>query len=1011
MNAMTAFTLRSLAKNRVRTLVTVLGIALAAALLTAVLTSVASANHYLQRVEEETDGTWIAAIVSDDPTMIERAEAEPNIPDFTIAQTDLASLSERPLTRDTEGVPSTDDAGASTASDASTSNAPASALADDINQVTGIIPLMRFTGDYPTICGIFASEGRLPENDGEVLLPSQYSSKIADSSHNTGLSGNSYSFHSSSENYEAITTPAYKVGDMATFRLEDGSEETLTVVGFYDNFNNAVLTKNGAAAISVMDAPTEQNSFVIWAVVDHLTTRDELTGQLEATFPGATIDLHSTLLNYLGLAGQSYIWRTFGGIAIILAIVIAVACVSLIYNAFGISVADRTRQFGLLASVGASKRQLRRSVFFEAFLVALVGIPLGLVVGIGGCAVVLGLLGSQLASLLNGEVSTNFGVWVEGWVLALTAAITLLTVIVSAWIPARRAGKVSAIEAISRRLDIRDTRTSVTKKRDAKVENLWKARPLAFLSHAFGVPGQIARLNRKRGRLKSATASVSLGLAIVLLMTSGFFSSNLSLITSSFASTSFDLEVYGTLDPFNQSLEGTSVSMPADVASLPDDSLSARPPAEDPATTEPTGTAHENTMAFLTDFYDEMCSTAGLIPQGWVVYQSGYTLVPDAMAGNAIAPNVNASLPNLESWGMYAHICALPKKQFEEFAASQGISPEDYVGTNRAIAINQLSEYEDNHYVLTEVLSQTGEISYIAGAHQGAIEAMSIVENVHDLDGNTTISLVGTYPAEDDRTPVFPLVDAELSLIPIEVSALVTERPEILGNSSNDDALWLIVPESSALSAMFFPYPTDEQTFSQTSKPYRFMSGFNVENIGDIMTTELALANRGGDYLSDTWPAYFDFSVEDVRSLVGAIQVLNSVVTIFSLLFTLILALIALANVFNTLTNGIILRQREFAVMKSIGMGGRAFNSMIACECVTYSLKGLVIGVIVALLVGFGLYQMMSISYYGLSFKVPWDYLGISLAMIVVVMVASVAYGLRRTRSDSIVDALRADSI
>ena len=78
-----------------------------------------------------------------------------------------------------------------------------------------------------------------------------------------------------------------------------------------------------------------------------------------------------------------------------------------------------------------------------------------------------------------------------------------------------------------------------------------------------------------------------------------------------------------------------------------------------------------------------------------------------------------------------------------------------------------------------------------------------------------------------------------------------------------------------------------------------------------------------------------------------------TVVNVFCLLFAVILALIAMANVFNTVTNSLILRRREFAVMKSVGLSNRQFRAMVAEECVAWCIRGLVPGVLAVLVILF----------------------------------------------------------
>ena len=145
-------------------------------------------------------------------------------------------------------------------------------------------------------------------------------------------------------------------------------------------------------------------------------------------------------------------------------------------------------------------------------------------------------------------------------------------------------------------------------------------------------------------------------------------------------------------------------------------------------------------------------------------------------------------------------------------------------------------------------------------------------------------------------------------------------------------------------------------------------------------------------------------SAESTRLAFQTIQV-------FILCFTVIMALIAVANVFNTLTNSIILRMREFAVLKSVGMGDRAFARMLVCECASYALRGLVIGLVLAIAVAWLLYQALGIAFEGVGFSLPWAYIGAAVALVLVVLAISVAFALSKSHSANVVEALRADAV
>lgn len=139
-------------------------------------------------------------------------------------------------------------------------------------------------------------------------------------------------------------------------------------------------------------------------------------------------------------------------LAAIFCVLIFIGSVSLIYSAFSISVSERTKQFGLLASIGATRQQIRSSVLFEALALCVCGIPIGLLVGIGGMGLTLWLCGDLFKSVLDAPFGMSFSV---SWqAVAVAVAVAVLTVFVSAWIPSRRAMKISPIEAIRQARDV-----------------------------------------------------------------------------------------------------------------------------------------------------------------------------------------------------------------------------------------------------------------------------------------------------------------------------------------------------------------------------------------------------------------------------------------------------------------------------------------------------------------------------------------------------------------------------
>lgn len=140
-------------------------------------------------------------------------------------------------------------------------------------------------------------------------------------------------------------------------------------------------------------------------------------------------------------------------------------------------------------------------------------------------------------------------------------------------------------------------------------------------------------------------------------------------------------------------------------------------------------------------------------------------------------------------------------------------------------------------------------------------------------------------------------------------------------------------------------------------------------------------------------------------------RLMSETVQLFINCFILITGAIAVANVFNTLTNSIILRRREFAMLKSVGMGPRAFWRMIALECLSYAWRGLAIGLCLGALVTLFIYQAMMMSFANLDFVVSAGWVFAAVGVVALVLALSTYYALRKSSAGSIVQTLREDAI
>lgn len=183
-----------------------------------------------------------------------------------------------------------------------------------------------------------------------------------------------------------------------------------------------------------------------------------------------------------------------------------------IYSSFSISISERGRYLGMLASVGATRKQKRDSVLTEAVLLGIIGIPLGLLLGYLGVFVVTkciqGLIGDMLNYGMDME-TVSMRVIVSWPAIAGAVILAAVTIFVSAWIPAARASRITPVEAIRQNRDIKLSRKQVkTSKLTRKL---------------FGFEGELALKNLKRNKKRYRATVISLIFCIALYLSVSSF--------------------------------------------------------------------------------------------------------------------------------------------------------------------------------------------------------------------------------------------------------------------------------------------------------------------------------------------------------------------------------------------------------------------------------------------------------------------------------------------------------
>jgi len=198
-------------------------------------------------------------------------------------------------------------------------------------------------------------------------------------------------------------------------------------------------------------------------------------------------------------------------IAGVLGVVIAAASVIIISNAFRVSAGERTRQFGILKSVGATKAQIKSVIMYEALYVGLWGIPIGVAVGLAVQFTVLRIISNMLAAIAHTGDDFTFPFTVSAWALVLAILGAFAVVLVSALLPALKAARHPAMAALFHADNIK----------------IKKLRTFGISRLLFGEEGHLAAKQMKRSRRNYRATVLSISISIILMMAAASLRTNL----------------------------------------------------------------------------------------------------------------------------------------------------------------------------------------------------------------------------------------------------------------------------------------------------------------------------------------------------------------------------------------------------------------------------------------------------------------------------------------------------
>ncbi len=872
MNVFYKVTQESLRKNKVRTVVTIVGIILSSAMICAVTTFASSFYNYIGEYYKYVYGDWHGSaeeIAWDEYVeLLETGELADTTYNQILGYANIQSENEyKPYLY---------------------------IIGGEVEKFTEQMPVHLLSGRYPEV----NTEILLPEHlqtNGNVnydigdTITLDIGERMLDG-YSLGQSNPCYVYD---ENGDEIVN-----GE----ELQIKETRTYTVVGFYErlHYNLEGYSAPGYTAITVVDK--EQTDDCRYDVYFKMKNAKNIYDFMQTyQIEGQT---NRDVLMLQGVSIYNSIGVVIGSLSAIVITLIMLGSISLIYNAFSISVSERTKQFGLLSSVGATKKQLRKVVFYEAFVVSGIGIPLGVLSGIAGIGVTLNIIGDKFQSL---GFPTDMKLNISVISVMIAVVVSFITVVLSAWIPSKRAMRVSAVEAIRQNNDI------YAKSKDVRTPK--------WILKVFGLPGVLANKYYKRNKKKYRTTIVSLFMSILLFVSASALTDYLmDAAVGGIAPYEYDFVFYGEMENF---------------AKITQEEMLAKLKECD---------------AVTAAVYEQTLTSTGYISNEKVTKDYA-EIASEQVDGPVTKDGTQIAVPTSISF--------VDDTEFKGLLKQYGLDEDIYMDPNAPMAIaiddNQFVDYEKGQFLKVDVTKES--------------------------DFEVSVSLMGDLESSEK--------DVQKEYV-LKAGKVIREEPFYEKDVWNCQ-LKLLYPQSMKTSVL------PEKNMDDYTYTYYIKSEDPNESRAQIkaLVTDARISTN---YFND----YAEVEEEN-RNIVMLIQV-------FAYGFTILISLIAAANVFNTISTNISLRRREFAMLKSVGMTSKGFNRMMNFECILYGSRALMYGLPASVGSTYLIYLAMAAGY-DAGFRIPWTAIGISVLSVFAVVFATMMYSMSKIKKDNPIDALKNENL
>lgn len=948
MNLMKTLTLKNLKLNRKRTIVTIVGIILATALLSALVTLVSSFQYSMIEYQKQKGG------------------------DFHVkfSNVKMSELSEFKNNRNIESTFETMGMGFAKLDGCKNEDKPYAYVmaTDEAGFEKGCFNLI---------------EGRMAKNEDEIVIPRHLKTngridiKVGDEitldigkrydSNTESVIWENIAYEHEAETLTDTVTKRYKVvGIMERpgYGMEDYSAAGYTFVTYSDEL--AAIDNGTKSEVNEADTTlTVYSRYTQKALRNKDAVTADIIGVDEKLFEKSNnssvemsaeesdrflkemenakydIYINRFLISYECVFPIDGTFKALFTVAAVVALIIILTSVYCIKNSFNISITEKIRQYGMLASVGATRRQIKSSVKTEAAMLGVVGIPVGTMSGILASLILVKVVNALSAGWLNFALSFHTSLPA----LILAVILSIATIYFSATGSARRAAKVTPLEAI------RNTK-------EIKIKSA-KLKTPAIIGRIWGIGGVISYKNIKRNKKKYRTTVTSIVIcSVTFIVISYFMSMAFSVVGMSYASVDYNIGI------------NMSCKKDLDIEKL-SELLSGIEGAKDYLVGA--GYYFDVDKPEYTKEYGEYCGQ----------------LYDDR-----------------EDVSQEFFITVLNDKSYDKYASDAGVKNAD----TGAILVNKCTFDVYNEKSSKYVKEEMELYKYKAG------DTIRCGYNVYDDASSDDNAAEGdTESSTDDNNAVEDGTEISTE----DNSGYVDE--ETINNGVRKTVDVTIAGVTDKVPIGYKGYSNTLLFMNQKGFESLWGDGKNGNEIKPGYASYLAyVVAENADEYQDTFEketegnteySQISFYVSNLDKEMRDEKSLFTLLGVFAYGLIVVIALIGITNIINTLSTGMELRSREFATLRSIGMTDKQFVGMVRLESVFISVKALVIGVPLGILISYLLCVMMNRMDDAIIYEPPYKAIILCILVVIMLIYAIMKLSMTKLRHNNIIETIKNENL